>query len=150
MSDIVKQIREGLESQIGLVLPNWTVLDNKFDLEKNNFNNQSQRYGVNALDGAGSVSILKFYTNARNFNITLCQSYISGPNSDTAQQAAVDILEDAMDEIIKTTMGKKAGSPFLAYNVFFDANGEIDFETIENLAILNFSLTVEYRNLLSS
>jgi hypothetical protein len=146
MSDIVKTIREGLETQIELAVPDFEKLDNKFLLEKNNFNNQTKRYGVIAQDGTASISIMKHYTSARTFEITLCQKYTSGPNADSRQQAAVDILEDAMDEIIIATMGKKAGAPAQAYNIFYESNDSLDFESIENVAILVFRLTVEYRN----
>ena len=145
MSDIVKTMRDSLETLIGTTLPTWSLLDNKYNLEKNNYANQEKRFGVIVGSGDQAVSVTKHYTVNRSFNIILCNQYESMHNEDGILNIALDEIEDAMDEIIKASMRNKLGVPNTVLNVINGSIDEYDLDTIENVAILQFEMIVTYR-----
>lgn len=150
MSNIVAQIRTGLESCIKNTLgASWKELDNKFDLKKNNFENQTKRFGVVVRGGDQSpMQMTTFVTVARTFDITILNQYISTINKDSNVQAAIDILENAMDEIIKAASLSKCNQPNLVLTAVMSSIADPDFDSLENVLIYNFSLTVNYRSAL--
>lgn len=150
MSDSIKQIREGIESCIEGLPEGFQKLDNKFVLEKNNFTNESKKYGVIAREGVQEQgAILRFLTFTRNFEITLCNKFISTLNGDEKQQEVADLLESFMEEVALKLTDSKAGLPSLVLNVNFVSNNEIDFVSIENLASLIFNIDITYRKLVT-
>ena len=148
MSDIVKTIREAVETRISTVLPAWSILDHKFDLTKNHFNNQTQRFGVKALEGPPGLSILKNYTVDRLFEITFVQGYESIQQDDQDTQDALDILEDAVDEVLVDLITSKGGDPTNVLNITLSSIDEADF-SIEHVTFINVAITITYKRLLS-
>lgn len=145
MSESIKTIREAINGQIEAVT-DFVKLDNKFDLEKNNFSNEIKRYGVIARDGArADSSLLRHLTIDRNFEITLCNKFISTMNKDEQQEAIGDILENAMELISENLESTKAGLPKLVLSINFASNDSVVYDEIENLAILRFIVTVQFR-----
>lgn len=145
MTDSVKSIRTGIETVIETITA-FTKLDNKFSLEKNNFTNEVERYGVIAKTGAKSdTSVLRYLTIDREFEITLCNKFISQHNQDQRQEAVGDLLESNMETIIDELEGSKAGLPALVMAINFASNEAVDYDEIENLAILRFSVVATYR-----
>jgi len=145
MTDSVKSIRTGIETVIETITA-FTKLDNKFSLEKNNFTNEVERYGVIAKNGAKSdTSVLRYLTIDREFEITLCNKFISQHNQDQRQEAVGDLLESNMETIIDELEGSKAGLPALVMAINFASNEAVDYDEIENLAILRFSVVATYR-----
>lgn len=148
MSDIVKQIREGFESTITTTLPTFSLLDHKFDLEKNNFRNNDQRFGVLVEGGANAIPILKHYTIGRSFVVRLAQGYNAKQKNDTLQQAAQDTLEDAIDEISKAAITTKLGLPSIVLDVTIINISPPEFD-IEHLASIDVEYIIKYRNRLN-
>lgn len=145
MTDTIKTIREAINARIEVVT-DFIVLDNKFDLEKNNYTNEIKRYGVIAKDGAPAAnSLLRHITIDRDFEITLCNKFISTMNKDEQQEAVGDILENAMELIIEDLQSSKAGLPNLVNSINFANNESVVYDEIENLAILRFNVTTQYR-----
>jgi len=156
MSDITKVIRESAESVIQTALGvNWSILDHKFDLSKNSFINSTQKFGIVQLEGPPGPSMLKHYTVARIFEVIFATKYIPVLEDDSAQQTALDVLEDALDTAGVAIINTKAGNPSsggkpVVNNVFFNNIEPPDIgETEENLAVLRLTLTIQYRRLLS-
>ena len=146
----VKQIRDGINATIESVT-DFNKLDNKFLLEKNNFTNQKKRYGVIADDGVLSDSqLLRHVGFDRVFEITLCNQFISTLNKDQDQEQIGDILESAMETIIDNLYLSKVGLPNLVNTINFANNNRVDYDEIENLAILRFSMVVQYRKQIAS
>jgi len=145
MSTIVKDIKDAIETTIGTTLGvTWSVLDHKFDLEKNNLKNSTKRFGVKVLDGPSSIGILKHYTVNRTFQITFLTEYKGLNKSDTNQQLALDILEDAIDDSLAALINEKVGLPTKVINVVLSLINEPDF-TIENMTFINLDLIISYR-----
>ena len=151
MSDIVKQIRESAESVVQTALGSeWKLLDHKFDLTKNSFVNKDKRFGVVQLDGPPGGNTTKHYTVARVFQIYFAQKYLPIQQNDSAQQVAIDLLEDALDEAAVTLINTKVGLPSLVNNVDIINIEEPDLGIEENLAVLVLTLTIQYRRRLST
>jgi len=150
MSDTVKQIREAIESRIEALPLLFSKLDNKFDLEKNNLTNESKRYGVIAGAGSNSPGIIRHLTVDRVFSITLCNKFISTMNGDVKQQQVGDILEDQMEAIIIDLSSSNLGLGSTVIEVVYSSNEEINYEEVENLAILRFNIVVKYRKQVTS
>lgn len=147
MSDITKQIRNNFQSLIGTTLgADWSVLDNKYNLENNNLKNSTKRFGVIMLSGSDpGEGVLKHYTIDRVFNVTLLQKYTGRLNTDSVIESALDTLEDALDEIAKAAFNQKLGIPTVVLNATLDTIDDPDFDTLENTVILNASFIVRYR-----
>ena len=152
MSDIVKQIRLGIESCIKTAVgPEWLEIENKFNLDNNSFKNQKKRYGVIAQDGSSSgAQINTFITITRSFEITLIEQYISTLNKDSNPQGAIDILENAMDDILRLITNSKAKNPGIVLNTQLASISGPNLNEIENLVILRFVMAVGYRSPLGS
>jgi len=145
MTDTIKTIRTGIETCIG-DNTTFTKLDNKFDLEKNQFNNEVKRYGVVARDGSpAGQSLLRYVTIDRDFQITLCNKFISTTNGDDQQEVIGDLLENAMETITERLQSSKAGLPNLVNSINFANNDVVVYDEIENLAILRFDVIVQFR-----
>lgn len=148
MSDIVKTIREAVEGRITTLLPTWSILDHKFDLTKNHFNNNTQRFGVIALEGPPGLSILKNYTVDRLFQLTFVQGYESIQQDDQDTQDAIDVLEDAIDDVLVDLITSKGGDPVNVLNITLSGIDEPDF-SIEHVTFINVAITITYKRLLS-
>lgn len=149
MSDSIKLIREAIEGCIVGLPDGFTKLDNKFNLEKNNFSNEDKRFGVLALDGAQENSVLRYLTFKRNFEITLCNKFISTNSGDEKQQVIGDLLESFMEDVSLRLTDSKAGLPNLVLNAVFTTNDAIDYVSVENLATLVFNIDITYRKLVT-
>ena len=151
MSDAIKTIREAIEGRIEALPNGFTKLDNKFNLEKNNFKNEDKRYGVIALSGnASDVTIIKHITIDRTFGITLCNKFKGQVNKDEQQEEISDLLENEMNTEILDLSASKLGLPNTVLNVNFSDNDAVEFEEVENLAILRFNIIVTFRQKLSA
>ncbi len=149
MSDIVKDIREAVETRITTVLgATWKPLKHKFDLTKNNFKNSDKRFGVIALEGPPGISILKNYTVNRTFVVTFLTGFTQINRDDTNQQEALDTLESALDEVLVDLINSKAGSPANVLNISLLGIDEPDF-SIEHVTFVNLTLNIAYKRLLS-
>ena len=77
MSTIVKDIKEAMESRLAIVLSTSKPLDYVIDIEKNNFTNDKDRFGINPGAATPSVSITKAYTLAQKFEIVLVTDFVN-------------------------------------------------------------------------
>ena len=149
MTGTVKTIREAIETYVEANTA-FTKLQNKFDLEKNNFTNEDKRYGVIATDGTQVDDGNSAYqTIDRNFEITLCNKFTSTINRDDKQEIVGDLLEAAMETISNGLQKDRANIKSQVTSMNFAANDPIDFEEIENLAVLKFSMVVQYKKFIS-
>ena len=148
MSDTIKQIREAIESKIISLPDGFTKLDNKFNLEKNNFTNESKKFGVIAKDGSPGIEMLRALTFSRDFEITYCNKFIPQINKDEKQEEIGDILESIMEDTLLDLSFSKAGLPLLVTKIVYNSNAGVEYEEIENLAILRFIVSVDYRKTL--
>lgn len=148
MSDIVKEIREGIEGIITTTLPTWKKLDFKFDLTKNNANNSSLRFGVKSLEGPSGISILKNYTVNRTFEISFMNDHVVTQDNDTNIQTSIDIIESAIDEVLVAIVSSKAGVADKVLLVDLLSIEAPDF-SIQSVTFINLTLNISYKRLLS-
>jgi len=69
----------------------------------------------------------------------------SSLSKDSEQEAIVDILESAMEDIILDLSTSNLGLITLVLTTEYESNDPIEFEEVENLAVLRFNIEVRYR-----
>lgn len=108
---IVKDITDAAESLIGATLLDFSELDYKHDILKNNFNNKTKRYGVLSLDGDfPDGRAMKNVTVDHTFQMILTTDYLN-KDDDTAQVAAKNLLWENTHDMLKELINKKLGIP---------------------------------------
>ena len=144
MSNFVEQIQANLTTVVAAAVPTYSELDHIYDIEKNNLNNNTDRYGV-AVSGLVSVSgAIKASTVDQTFQVILTQGYVSSQDDDTRIRTAINELHDKMDDILADTYNKKAGLPQIVLNVFLDSTSEPEILE-DNVVALRMDLIVKYR-----
>ncbi len=147
MSNLVEQIADSMESQIALVIDGaYAELDYKFDVSKNDFFNNKQRYGVIPQGGATALSITKVYTVDQSFEVILTHDYINVNKTDEDQRRVTYELFDQLDEILKQLFRSKAGLPNVILNIGEFTISDVEFKEEESLAVVRCQLLVTYRN----
>lgn len=145
MSDTIKLIREAIETRLEALPDGFTKLDNKFNLEKNHFNNGAKRFGVMAQEGSNANFLLGSITTDRTFEITLCNKFQSTVNGDDNQEIVGDLLESIMEDAIVDLSQSKLGLSSIVLDSNYTDNNEIEYQEVANLAILRFNIVVKYR-----
>jgi hypothetical protein len=145
MSNFVEQIDNAITGVIAGVLPTYSELHHIYAIEKNNLNDNSDRYGV-AVGGVSSTDgIIKSSTVDQAFQVILTQGYISSQDSDEKIRAAINELHDKMDEVLAAVYNKKAGLPQLVLVVTLDSMSEPEILEEDNVVALRMDLVVKYR-----
>lgn len=149
-NDVVKQIIEAAESEIDTLLADFSVLENKYDLTKNNYTNQKKRFGIIPGGGQASEELLRNYVVNRIFTVRFVQNYQSRINADDKLAEASYILEDAVDKTIRQLSANKLGIPTIIRNINFNAIADPDYQSIENLLIMEVDFVIKYKNSITS
>ena len=144
MSNLVGQIEEALTGVIATTLSGYKELDHVYAIEKNNLNNNSDRFGV-AIGGITSVSgATKASTVDQVYQVILTQGFISNQDDDEKIRTAINEVHDKMDDVLAATYNKKAGLPQIVLNVFLDSMSEPEILE-DNVVALRMDLVVKYR-----
>lgn len=147
MSNLVEQIANSMETQIASVVGSeYAELDYKFDVSKNDFFNNKQRFGVIPQGASTGLSITKVYTLDHSFEVILTHDYINKDKTDADQRRVTYELFDKLDEIFKQLYRSKAGLTNIVLNIGELTVSEPEFLDEESLAILRAQLLVTYRN----
>jgi len=145
MSDIVKNIRTGLESVITDVLGSeWNPLQYKYDLEKNP-TNTSKRWGVVVGDGVASATgRIGDVTIDRTFTVTLGDEHVNQADDSNAQTVQ-DSLETLLDDIFIQAALKKLGVPNLVYSVTISSISE-PLLVVDGTLFMQATYIIKYRS----
>lgn len=144
MSNFVEQIETSLTSLVATAVPSYAELDHIYDIQQNNLNNNTDRYGVAVGSLVSSPDIIKYSTVDHTFQVVLTQGFISSQDDDTRIRTAINELHDKMDEILKDVYNKKAGLPALVLVVTLDSMSEPEILE-DNVVALRMDLVVKYR-----
>ena len=142
MSTIVKDIKEAMESRLAIVLSTSKPLDYVIDIEKNNFTNDKDRFGINPGAATPSVSITKAYTLAQKFEIVLVTDFVND-HDDSKQDDKILVLYDRMHEMFIDLFQSRIGLNGIVMNVNEPEIAEPEY--LKSTAILRGTLTVTYR-----
>lgn len=144
MSNLVQQIREGMESIVATELPTFSELKYKFDVEKNDFRNNANRYGVVPRDITEVEGTIRSVTVDQTFELVLTTDY-TNRKTDDAQMTAIEALYDSMEEVYKLVSYRKAGLSGIVLVVTLDTI-EQEFFDENNVAVLRGNFIVKYRS----
>lgn len=146
MSDLVKQINDGLETTVATVVDSdYALLDYKYDTAKNNFRNNKKRYAVIPLAGTSVNTITKVYSMIQQFEIIITNEYVNR-DDDTAQRDVMFDLYDQADEIFKEVYRRPNGLSAIVLNIQNININDPEFFDDSSVAVLRFQLGVTYRN----
>lgn len=147
MSNLVEQIANAMESEIsGVIGAGYAELDYKYDVTKNDFFNNKQRYGVIPQGASTALSITKVYTLDHSFEVILTHDYINKDKTDSDQRRVTYELFDKLDDIFRQLYRSKAGLPNIVLNIPEITIAEPEFFEDESLVVLRAQLLVTYRN----
>lgn len=146
MSNIVEGINDDLKTVVtNSVGAGWSELDHVYDLEKNSFRTNFQRYGVIPDSAVQSLSISKYYTMEQNFIVILTDRYMDRSRNDTDKKATVFTLFNKMDEIFKEAYLTRINNANVV-NIKELAMDTPEFLEEEKMVVLRATFTIIYRN----
>jgi len=147
--DIASNIKTNLLAEVDTILTGltYTPLSNIYEIEKNNFKQNTKRYGVRILGGVQTIYKVGAHVTDQNYEIILTTNYINGASgrNDEAQQAAVAELLTRINKIYRRILETKGGS---ASNVLIVNEGSIqkpEFIAEQNVAIVRLQFNVRYK-----
>lgn len=146
MIDSVRTIREGIEgvilSYLGASYKKLAYLD---DVEKNNYNSNSDRYGVRALAGGEVPGVTKNVHITQTFEIVLSKAYRESSLSDSEQfEKALDNFNNILS-IYKELVNAKAGVPLTILNITNLQLSEPEYIVESKVAIQRATMDITYR-----
>jgi hypothetical protein len=139
-----------MEGEIAAVLPTAAPLDHRYDILKNKFTRNSNRYGVLPLGGDNSIGILKHYTIDRTFQVILTEDYGKNSMTDEGIRNAVNELHDRLDTIYKRLYHNKAGLSNIILNVILSSDEDAEVIDEHKVVVLRANMEVKYRNRIDS
>lgn len=145
MSTTITDIITGMESQIATLLPTFSELQYKEDVQKNNLRASSDRYGVLAKASSEVPGVTKYLTFSQSFEVILIKKYYESSISDDKQVSAGLDLRDSALEIYKTLINTKAGAPAVVMNITELEMAEIEYLEEDKVAVLRSTVNITYR-----
>lgn len=146
MIDSVRDIKEGIEGVIQSTLGvNYKKLAYVNDVEKNNYNTNSNRFGVRALAGGEVPGVTKNVHITQAFEIVLSKAYRESSLNDTEQsEAALDNFNNMLS-IYKDIVNAKAGVPTIVLNVTQLLLSEPEYLVDSKVAIQRATMNITFR-----
>lgn len=146
MSDIVRTIRNGLESEISAEAGvNYKKLDYLEDVSKNSLRTSSLRYGVRALDSEQLPGVTKYMTFQQSFEIVLSKSYRESVLGDSPLFEASLDNDELMMRIYKRLINNKAGVPASVLNVTDLTLAQPEVLADEKVVVTRATVNILYR-----
>jgi len=145
-TDIVKQINDGMTSEIATTLGvNYKELPYIYDVAKNNFKTSKSRYGVRPLSTSEINGVVKATTHQQSFEVVLTEGYNESAISDSRIQAqALDAFEN-MHTLYKQIVLSKAGVPNSVLLVGNLTISEPEILEEDKVLVLRATIDVLYR-----
>lgn len=146
MIDHVRDIKESIETVIQSTLGvNYKKLAYVNDVEKNNYNTNSDRFGVRVLSGTEVPGVTKNVHITQAFEIVFSKAYRESSLNDTEQsEKALDNFNNILT-VYKELVNTKCGIPSLVLNVTNLVISEPEYLVDSKVAIQRTILTITYR-----
>lgn len=144
--DSVRDIRDGIEAAMQAYLgADYKKLTYVNDVNKNNFNANSDRYGARPLFGAEVPGVTKNVHITQSFEVVLSKAYKASSLNDTEQsEKALDNLNNMLS-IYKELVNTKCGIPSVVLNVTNLQMSEPEYLTESKVAVQRATVDVTYR-----
>lgn len=144
--DSIRDIKEGIEG----VIQNYLGVDYKKlayvqDVVKNNYNTNSNRYGVRALAGGEVPGVTKNIHLTQTFEVVLSKLYRESKLDDVEQsENALDNFNNLLS-IYKDMVNTKCGVPLIVLNVTNLQMSEPEYLTDSKVAVQRATIDITYR-----
>ena len=145
MSSLVTDIITGLETRLAAVLTTYAPLRYYFDLSKNDYTGNNNRYAVVPKAIESQAGVIRSVTVNQDFQIVLTNGYRNNPKSDTDLQAVVKELYDKMDDVLNDLFLTKLGVPSIVLLVTLSGIEEPEILEDNKVIALRMNLTIRYR-----
>jgi len=144
--NVVRQILESMESEIGLELgADFKKIAFVNEIEKNNFKQSTDRYGVRPGFKQEVEGVTKFMTFLHTFEIVLVKRYHQESISDSR---SVDKFLDSDENIMaiyKRLINDRVGLPGIVLNVSNLTTNEPEYLVEDNAVVLRATVDILYR-----
>lgn len=146
MIDSVRIIKEGIETISQAYLgASYKKLAYVNDVEKNNYNSNSNRFGVRALAGGEVPGVTKNVHLTQTFEIVLSKVYRESSLDDTEQsEKALDNFNNVLS-IYKDLVNTKCGVPLTVLQVTNLQLSEPEYIVDSKVAIQRATMDITYR-----
>lgn len=146
MNDDIRSIKEGMEGIIQSYLGmTYKPLAYVQDVAKNNYNTNSERYGVRPLLGGEVPGVTRTVQLTQTFEMVLSKSYRESSLDDTEQsEKALDNFNNMLS-IYKDLVNSKCGVPAIVLNVFNLQWSDPEYLTDSKVAIQRATMDITYR-----
>lgn len=146
MAANVDNIISSMETQIGTTLgASYSKLNFVYDIEKNTFKTNPNRYGVVTLEAVNNPSIIKASTLDHVFQVVLTDNYVNSPANDLALQEAINNLYDKLNEVEVQFYQSKLGLPSLVMYSELSVINEPEIIEEHKIVALRGDFLVKYR-----
>jgi len=145
MSTLTKQIIEGIEGRIESVLPDYRKLRYYYDVEKNDYKGNDERFAVIPMGVESQEGVIRSITVNQDFQIVLTDGYRNGPKDDENLQDKIKALYDKMDDVLNDLFINKLGVPTIVLLSTLSGFDEPEILEENKVAVLRMNIIVRYR-----
>lgn len=143
---IVTDILNGVKLNMSTVLgASFNELPYVRNVEKNNFNTNHDRYGVQAKASFQTDTVTKTVTMFQTFEMVITKAYIEDGISDDDSRAKHLEIQDLYIDIYKSLVNNKASVPGTVLDVQDLTTQEPEYLEEEKVIVLRASVNVLYR-----
>lgn len=145
MSDVMRVIRNSMESEIAAELPLYSKLLYSEDVAKNTFRTNTDRYAVRALDSVQIPGVTKFTTYTQSFEVVLTKGYYESSIDDTEQVESSLDLRESMLALYTRFVNGHCGVPATVLNVFNLTILAPEYLVEDKVAVVRATMDITYR-----
>jgi len=146
MSDIMRTIRDGIETRVAAVAGGgYSKLAYVEQIEKNSFNTSNDRYGVRALGALQNPGVTRHTTFTQSFEVVLTKGYIQSSIDDTEQVEKSYDLRAIILDIYTDLVNTKAGVPAVVMNIFNLEFAEPEYLEEDKVVITRSTMDITFR-----
>lgn len=146
MIDSMRDIRDSMLTEIAAELgASYVQLPYVENVEKNNFRNSNDRYGVRALEASQVPGVTKYPTFTQSFEVILTKGYIESNLDDTPQVTkSYDNRENLLD-IYKRLVNNRVGIPATVLNVTDLVVSSPEYLEDDKVVVQRATMNITYR-----
>lgn len=145
MSDVMRQIRDAMDNELVLELPNYKRLPYIEQVEKNNFRSNTDRYGIRALASSQIPGVTKFTTYTQSFEVVLTKGYYESNLDDTEQVESSYDLRESLLQLYTRYVNGHCGLPGVVLNVFDLTVSEPEYLVEDKVTVIRATMNITYR-----
>lgn len=148
MANEINDIKAGIISRLGIVLPAYTQLSYQVDVSQNKFKGNAKGFAVHPQSASETDSLVGAFTMDHSFGITLTNSYNEGGKSQLGDSLKSSRITEINDDILiayKDLVNNKGiiDGSILVIN---DLNIEdAEFLEEEKVITIKFNINIKYK-----